>query len=193
MRTLALFALLIVVAPVSAGADPVYYFVGSGTYSYSGAPFLTASGIYTTADRITGSFTVAEGFVAIPNQGGANFTGGVVSYSWTDGHQTLTEANSTGYFRLNFPVENSGFSYTWRIEITTLGGPGSILTYLEMGEHGDEGFLDAANQGGGNNSGPWAGIHRPGTWTVTTPEPSTLLLLGAGLPAVLALSRWVHA
>src|SRR5439155_11606508 len=72
----------------------------------------------------TGSFTVADGFVPGFNQGGAAFTGGgmlqapdgsyspapsgggVLSYSFTDGHQTLTPANSSAIVFLGIPIES---------------------------------------------------------------------------------------
>jgi hypothetical protein len=74
-----------------------------GSWPYldgSGNTFPRVTGVYTTADRITGSFTVAEGFVPLPNTAGDLFTEGVLRYAFTDGHQTLTEANSTGRFHL---------------------------------------------------------------------------------------------
>ena len=67
MRTVAravLPVLLVAVALVPAAhADTMYSYVGDyfGTYQSTGQP--RVSGVYTTADRITGSFTVAEGFI----------------------------------------------------------------------------------------------------------------------------------
>ena len=147
-------------------------------YSYIGDTFRAVSGVYTLADRITGSFTVADGFVPIPRQYVNDFTLGVVSYSFTDGHQTLTEANSEGHFLLNHTPTASGF---WDVGVGGLAG--GISTY-NFFDRFDEAIL--AGDIGSNvctvlcNDGSHAG-----TWTVTTvPEPSTLVLAAAGLLAV---------
>jgi hypothetical protein len=216
MRTFAraiLAALIVTLVLASgAGADTIY--------SYTGDTFRSVAGVYTTADRITGSFTVADGFVAGFSAAGAVFTGfgrlqaangdysapmfmdGVISYSFTDGHQTLTKDNSTAALRLGVPVEvltpgsctpclyknqvgapwPDGFQpRLWDIEITT--PTGSITSYL-IGDRYDLGSLDAANSGvNGRSIGPPDGS-RVGTWTVSVPEPSTLVLLAAGLSVV---------
>src|SRR5256885_11841673 len=109
MRTFFLLALLLPLVPLAVDADTIY--------RYEGRPFVEFLGSYTAADRITGSFTVADGFVVIPTSGGANFNGGIVSYSWTDGHQILTEANSTGTFRLTFDGCGTGGACLWDIRI----------------------------------------------------------------------------
>ena len=65
-------------------------------YSYVGDVFHAVSGNYSTSDRITGSLTLADGFV--PNtqfSGPKDLRPGIIAYSFTDGHQTLTESNST--------------------------------------------------------------------------------------------------
>src|SRR5947208_16845192 len=65
-------------------------------YSYVGDVFHAVSGNYSTSDRITGSLTLADGFV--PNtqlSAPKDLRPGIIAYSFTDGHQTLTESNST--------------------------------------------------------------------------------------------------
>src|SRR5439155_12418661 len=78
MRTVAravLPVLLVAVALVPAAhADTMYSYVGDYFGTINGQP--RVSGVYTTADRITGSFTVAEGFIPGAVLGGASFTGG---------------------------------------------------------------------------------------------------------------------
>src|SRR5436190_923351 len=99
MRTvLVLLALLVLAGASGAEADTVF------VYSYTGDTFGAATGVYTLADRITGQFVVDVDLVYpgwSPANGiaGGNLTAGLLSYSMTDGHQTLTEANSTVFFR----------------------------------------------------------------------------------------------
>src|SRR5438552_5969050 len=121
LGALALVLFVLCLSVVPAHADTVYTYTGDyfGTFVYNGQP--RVAGVYTTADRITGSFTVADGFVPGFTSGGATFTGfgvlptangdyspstfmdGVLSYSFSDGHQTLTKANSTAAFYLEVP------------------------------------------------------------------------------------------
>jgi len=207
-------------APV-AGADTIYTYAGDYFGTYTWGP--NTSGVYTTADRITGSFTVADGFIPGFTQGGAAFTGGgmlqaangdyspapsvsgVLSYSFTDGHQTLTQANSTAIMYLGIPINalnltdggcspclyqyQLGASWPdgfrpgyWNIQIAT---PTSGITTSLFGDRYDRAFLDAANFGmNGQAVGPSDGSHL-GTWTVqTVPDPPTIVLVAAGLLAV---------
>src|SRR5439155_22985026 len=136
--------------------------------------------------------------------------GGVLGYSFTDGHQTLTPANSTASMYLGIPIEAlnlvdggcspclyryqlgaswpDGFQPTsWTIEIAT---PTSwIISSSYYGRY-DLGRLDADNHGG--NAGCFIdgcdGSHA-GTWTVSVPEPMTLLLVFAGIGGIALAHR----
>ncbi len=177
------FALILILAlSPSAVADTLF--------TYTGDTFRTVSGIYTLEDRITGSFTVAGGFVPEPATV-ENFTPGVISYSFTDGHQTLTEANSTGSFILEASLLLHGFQPRyWRVETNT-ASPCSTATNcawivsdlgIENADRRDQGFLNLTNTGFNHVGGPVDGSVR-GAWTVqTVPEPmtTTLMLLGVG-------------
>jgi hypothetical protein len=224
MRNVLLALLILGIIPLSAYADTVYTYTGDYFGTYFGTP--RVSGVYSTADRITGSFTVADGFVPGFTTGGAAFTGyglhqdanggygpstfmdGVLNYSFTDGHQTLTKANSTATIYLGIPIvglnlENgscgpclyaydldawpTGFKPSaWSIDIRT---PTSLITTFVLGDRGDQAVLDATNYGlNGQSVGPSDGS-RGGTWTAqAVPEPATLLLVVVGIGAV-ALSK----
>ena len=125
---------------------------------------------------------MADGFVPTHLVGGDAFTDGVLRYAFTDGHQTLTQANSIGTFNLFFAVFSSDFT-AWNIAIGAPTG-GAIYTWV-FRDRQDYARLDANNWGANGSDISLAdGSHR-GTWTVTTvPEPMSLLLVAAGIGGV---------
>ena len=156
-------------------------------YSYVSGPFDYVSGVYTLEDRITGSFTVAEGFVPASGLIPPNYTPGIVSWSFTDGHQTLTEANSIGSFNFS-PFSSVNIQY-WHINLVTPDGSGRIelvnlFGYLDKAVLGDS----SGRQGTDLCPGPCGGVYpESGTWTVqTVPEPATVVLVAVGLLVVAA-------
>jgi exosortase/archaeosortase family protein len=100
MRTAALVALtaLTVLAVVPAHADV--------RYSYVSDPFRFVTGAYQSGTLVTGSFVLAESFVppVNPNAGPnwINVIPSTLSYSFTDGLQTFTQANSTANIMMPF-------------------------------------------------------------------------------------------
>jgi PEP-CTERM motif len=121
----------------------------------------------------------------------------VLAYSWTDGSHTLDQNNSSMVFENN-PRTDPNISpnppplSTWLVSITgsdiffhtNYDGPGQGATSL------NNSIVDSEIFGWGQpNLGP------PGAWTevVSTPEPGSLLLLGAGITAlalVMYSMRW---
>jgi hypothetical protein len=94
--------LLIGVFVASAKADTVYRYVGDR--------FTFAQGVYSPGDRITGSFVLSDSFVPTVGLIGTeaqSVTNFVESYSFTDGHQTLTQSNSTGTFSMPFTADGT--------------------------------------------------------------------------------------
>jgi hypothetical protein len=174
-----LAVVFLLVAP--AAADTVY--------TYTSDYFTSGAGVYTTADRITGSLTVAEGFAPAPVMAMRLVTEGVLHYAFTDGHQTLTEANSTGTFYVpRFDMEPL-WGQHWNVSI---GTPTSYIHSDSLNGHWERGFLDANNQGGSSSgsTGRPDGSH-PGTWTVTTVrEPMSLGLVGAGIGGLIGARRF---
>src|SRR5258707_1483588 len=188
-RTILFAVLLAGVYDVSAEADTVYTFTG-GTFNY-------ATGVYTPGDQVTGSFALSSSFVPVAATAPQPVNSGVLSYSFTDGHQTLTQLNSVRTFSV-------GFNFTNRTPLLPnccLGGPltgwdvsiktptGGILTEFTSALSGD--YTTAAGLGcsGSVLSGTCAsvavisdlipfqaGFH--GTWTMQVPEEgSTALFL----------------
>jgi hypothetical protein len=124
----------------------------------------------------------------------------VLAYSWTDGTHTLDQNNSTMEF-MNNPQTQMALGgkpgpypplITWAVSITggdvyfhtNYDGPGQGATSVNVS------ISDGQLIGWGQpNLGP------PGAWTevVSTPEPGSLLLLGAGITAlalVMYSMRW---
>jgi PEP-CTERM motif-containing protein len=226
IRVLSFLALFFLLA-VPAQAVTTY------TYTYTGDHFGTfpdccgvppgprVAGVYTTADRITGSFTVAEGFVpGVAASLGTVFLGraldlygsgqsdvffdGVIDYAFTDGHQTLTRANSTPQrIALAIPYALSGLGPlpegttlaggAWDIYLTT--DTGLIWVANSMGVRADAAVLDAENWGRNGGAGigvPPDGSQR-GTWAVSVPEPMSLLLVGAGIAGLFGARRFYRS
>jgi hypothetical protein len=179
MRTFSRVALLVLLAVILRA--PV---ADADLYTYTGGNFTGVSGVYTLQDSITGSFIVPDGYVpSHPAPAESDFTPGILSYSFTDEHRVLTQANSVGTFVfLHFPpISNDS-----EVSITNPSTGGFIVTNF----HGDEGRLDATNWGGNSD----AGLSRQvGHWTVTVPEPMSLLLLIIGIAGILGVqkARWI--
>ena len=200
--------LLIGVFVASAKADTVY--------SYVGDTFRFVQGVYTQVDRITGSFVLSGSFVPVAVTGPQLVTNGVVSYNFTDGHETLTQSNSTGTFRVGFfngtlvVPGTAGANGWWVVDLHT---PTSGIVTDSIGDYQMISWIGGAtpsayhacNSGtalcyddptistdtilGLDNRAP--GL--PGTWTVQrVPEGgTTALFLFAGLACLTILPRFI--
>src|SRR5439155_2765715 len=188
--------------------------VADTMYSYTGDTFHSVSGVYLTSDRITGSFTVRDGFIpgattigaallgfgvfrdASGNWGPTQFVDGVVGYSFTDGHQVLTRENSTATIYLGVPIINGEYQLDaawptgfqpreWSVAVT--GSSGSTIQVSRLfGDWNDRAVLDLENVGSNHSGGFPTDGSRLGTWRVeTVPEPPTWLLTGLGLMLLL--------
>jgi hypothetical protein len=185
IRTWTVLSFLVALVPSAAPANTIY--------TYEGGTFFTVRGVYTTQDRITGSFELADSFVGIVGTGLQNVTAGVVRYSFTDDHQTLTDANSTGFFELAWrggpvlPVPGENFD--WNVAVASATGAIQSFHFQDRFDRAQLGpgpLLEASDFGlncssFGCPSGRLEG-GEIGTWTAhTVPEPATLVLLSAAL------------
>jgi len=125
--------------------------VNAADYFYSGPNFQDAAGVYTTNDRITGTFTTANLLADnLPER--TDITSLVESYQFSDGHQVLTESNST-IIQFYIGTDNYGKPTTWAItfwESPVTGTPGDPVNIVETtyttGPNGlqqDQGSQDA--------------------------------------------------
>jgi len=163
-----LFALMLA-ASVPVKADTVYTYTGNpfNSGSLTCPPVCSISGFFTLSSPIT--FTDFE--LVIP-----------LSYSFTDGNTIRTSANPAGFNSFAVSGDGSGNISRWVID---LGEESDVQLETLF-------FLDNLST---DSSGSAAGLafvaNEPGIWTtstITTPEPSGLALLIAGI-AFLANKR----
>lgn len=165
-----LFALMLAVS-VPVKADTVYTYTGNPFNMLSGSltcpPVCSISGFFTLSSPIT--FTDFE--LVTP-----------LNYSFTDGNTIRTSATPAGLNGFAVSGDGSGNISRWVIDL----GEGSDVQLETLF------FLDNSST---DSSGSAAGLafvaNEPGIWTtstITTPEPSGLALLLAGI-AILANKR----
>lgn len=124
------------------------------TYQISSPNFDSVHGAYSTDYNVVAEF---ETMNPLPeNSGNVDFSAEVISYTFTDGVQILTEQNSQILF-FNVAITNGQITGTgitiWRIPITTSNG-GNVSgmdLYETQLSYVAQGFLDGVCI---NNSGP---------------------------------------
>ncbi len=152
-------------------------------YTYTGTPFTSCFGIYTctsTGPEITIRFDTttplpanlpfatditSDVFVGFGMNDGTFGLGGednIFVDVGTDANGNINQWNISGFPDCGPPP----CEFFWNIRSSNIGG--------QSGDSSEVFDVDGLVGGGGTLSGP-------GTWTVTTPEPSSLMLLGAGL------------
>jgi hypothetical protein len=156
----------------------------AATYDYTGNPYQTAASPYTTSDFISGTMTFTA---ALPDNLPIT-TVFPTSFSFKDGVQTLTQANTIGLFN-SFAVSTNatGNITNWSVTATAascLAAPACFITTSPIQDNAQViltgGFSAAAF---GNNEGKWNNV-------AATPLPAALPLFATGLGAV-GLLGWL--
>jgi hypothetical protein len=156
------------------------------TYTYTGNDFTQANSPSSTSDFVSGFFTVTAPL-------GDSLSAVSISpstYSFSDGVQTMTNANSSiDYFDIS--TDGSGNISGWIIWVYQNGIPGEdyiyTATYIPVltSEATDVGLNAATGEGGDN-------VSDPGRWTESpspTPEPSSVALMSIGMLALAFVAR----
>jgi hypothetical protein len=174
------FMSAIVLAP-PASADTLYTYTGNPFTQFQGTDSCTAG---VGECSITLSFTLAS---PIPNNFGF-FIAQVfpLSFSMSDGVHNLTQFNSSGSFFVG--TGPTGQIIAWSIGALTPLTQNQFILQTD-GPQAPPSAVDNTNTltavaGGSISTGFAVNLNSPGTWkisTVPTPEPSSLLLLAAGL------------
>jgi hypothetical protein len=139
-------------------------------YTYTGNDFTLVQGPYTTLDSVTGTIVLSAPLPANLSSF-TDETALLISYSFSDGVQTLTNLNSHAD-HFDFQTSPSGAITLWNISFITVPPTNEIESAkVSLGVAHD---LGAAGLGAaGQNDGV------PGGWTV--PEPATLSMMFSGL------------
>ncbi len=177
MRMTLVLATLLALS-TSAHAEYIYTYTGREFAGFGPYPG-TVSGVYSLQDRITGTLTIDD---AATSQyiGGGYSAWPILAYTFTDGHQTLTEQNSV-MTNNQFQGDLGAPWADWRLAFVA---PTGGLVSGGFGDYGDHAWLGASPTTAASRADENVGagsIH----WTVEhvqpVPEPVTLALLLIGV------------
>ena len=173
LRPLLFVAIFAVVGACTSTAHADSY-----AYTYSGHTFTHSFGVYSNQDAISGAFTLAAPLGDSLNL--ALIT--PVSFSFTDGVQTITEStDSAENTNFQFSTNTSGIIDAWYIYIDASARNASMQTanYSEGVEDAVDNMSQELGDQGQNFNDPGT-FTQPSVQAAVTPEPSSLMLLGTG-------------
>jgi hypothetical protein len=146
-------------------------------YTYTGLDFTSVSGLYTTMDKVTGSFVLSSPLPPfLP--AGSDESALLVSWSLSDGVNTFTGTGPT-LTAFNFATGPGGeIQGDW--DVLIINSVGQIETFNFDDERFSE---DTAFTNGPDNTVTGGGVVFIGTWSSasTAPEPGILSMTFSGL------------
>ena len=151
-------------------------------YSYSGNNFTSATAPYTTAMRVTATFSLTSELAA--NLFEVDLIPSVLSFTMADGIAVYDVATSP-FSSLVVSTDGAGNLFQWDAVLTDAAFDGACTRsdVIHVALACNAGPNDAASNSGGS-----ASVFSSGTWTLI-PEPSTALLLSSGLLGLAARGR----
>ena len=155
--------------------------VGQTTYTYTGSTFTVADPPFTTADRVTGWFTVA---VPLPLfMAETDISHLLIDYSFSDGEHTRTPANSD-LCAFEVGVESEGHIFRWLLIIRQSGvAMGDPQQVIDSSQHGDQAGIGPAGANSCDNLNLSASANNSigGVWSDSLPagSPTTYTFTGA--------------
>ncbi len=158
---------------------------GASTYTYTGNPFTQVSGVYTTSDFLSGSFTASMPLAA--NLSNATIVPLITTFAFSDGVFTWSPANSYVNTAI-FSTDASGNITNWTLGLQGAAAPfvtcnGSCFGYLQTtnelpGSNSTSGNDLTGNFGQGNGSNGFPnGPADPGVWRAQVSSASCYIAL----------------
>ena len=150
--------------------------IADTVYTYTGNNFTTFTVPFNSSDSVYGSLSLAAPL-------GANLDQAFVTpehFSFSDGYQTITDANSFGTF--SFSTDGSGNITQWVIGILDNSLTSQIVTVKTNALIHDEGYyyydshFDSYTGNVESDPGLWSSPN-----SSPVPEPTSLALLGTGV------------
>ena len=184
------FVRWILVLATAASAGPCAF--ASVVYTYTGNPFTSASGLISTTDGVTGSFT-------LPTAIGDDFNGEIhpSQYSFTAGDGVIFDQSTpNGGIQLNIETDGLGYIIAWYVGVYVTNA--ADVQTCEKGSSFTACFTTYDDVNLDTPTYPYSfGVNdnSPGTWSDTAthsaeaPEPSSLGILTIGLLALGILAR----
>ena len=159
--------------------------VGVSTYTYTGNPFTQVSGVYTTSDFLSGSFTTATPLPA--NLSNATISPMITTFAFSDGVFTWSPANSYVNTAI-FSTDSSGKVTSWTLGIAGKAAPfvtcnGGCFGYLQTTNqlpvtNGIAAADSVGNFGQGSAGNGWpSGADDPGAWRAQASAASCYIAL----------------